>query len=244
MRSRRTCSPARATCSAPGWPSCPRHLDTAHGAFAQVSRALDDFAESLASAQPVSAWTGSRSGAGPAGLPELWAAVAARPVHRRPGRPDRLRRHLVRPLPLGRTHRPDRDPRGRRHAAVQRVGRGGQGPNSQLPRDPEPARRRHHRSRLGERGTADGLRCDAGAVTAAQAGVSVELGLLLAVPRGRPPPVAALVASSAVRQAVSGARLVDPPGEPRRNQRHHHRHQVDAALVAHDVDVVALVDEA
>jgi hypothetical protein len=29
----------------------PPHLDTAHGAFAQVSRALDDFAESLASAQ-------------------------------------------------------------------------------------------------------------------------------------------------------------------------------------------------
>jgi hypothetical protein len=29
----------------------PPHLDTAHGAFAQVSRALDDFAESLATAQ-------------------------------------------------------------------------------------------------------------------------------------------------------------------------------------------------
>jgi glyoxylase-like metal-dependent hydrolase (beta-lactamase superfamily II) len=44
--------------------------------------------------------------------------------------------------------------------------------------------------------------------------------------------------------AVPGVRLVDPPLEPRRNQRDHHRHQVDAALVAHDVHVVAVVNKA
>src|SRR5207245_862326 len=44
--------------------------------------------------------------------------------------------------------------------------------------------------------------------------------------------------------AVAGARLVNPPGEPRRNKGDHDRHEVDAALVPDDVGVVAVVDEA
>ena len=48
----------------------------------------------------------------------------------------------------------------------------------------------------------------------------------------------------AVRHAVSQARRVDPPLEPGRNQRHHDRHQVDAALIAHHVHILALIDKA
>jgi hypothetical protein len=66
----------------------------------------------------------------------------------------------------------------------------------------------------------------------------------LALGEGGHRPAAALVSSSAVRQAVPGAWLVDPPLEPRRNQRDHDRYQVDAALVADHVHILALVDEA
>jgi DNA-binding NarL/FixJ family response regulator len=44
--------------------------------------------------------------------------------------------------------------------------------------------------------------------------------------------------------AVRGRWLVDPPLEARRYQRDHDRDEVDAAFVAHDVGVVAVVDEA
>src|SRR5207245_10329776 len=44
--------------------------------------------------------------------------------------------------------------------------------------------------------------------------------------------------------AVARGWFVDPSGEPRRNQRDHDRHEVDRALVADDVRVVAVVDEA
>jgi len=40
-----------------------------------------------------------------------------------------------------------------------------------------------------------------------------------------------------------GRRSRDPPREPRRNERDHNRHEVDAALVPNDVDVAATVDE-
>jgi MerR family regulatory protein len=52
---------------------------------------------------------------------------------------------------------------------------------------------------------------------------------------------------SALRPALEGAipraRLVDPPAEPRRDQRQHDGHQIDAALVADDVHVVTLIDK-
>src|SRR5207245_100428 len=75
-------------------------------------------------------------------------------------------------------------------------------------------------------------------------------------PRGRRPAIANLSRdwragecppSAFVRGlegAVAGARLVDPPGEPRRNNGDDDRHEVDAALVPDDVGVVAVVDEA
>jgi len=66
----------------------------------------------------------------------------------------------------------------------------------------------------------------------------------LAFGEGGHRPAAALVSSSAVRQAVPRAWLVDPPLEPRWNQRDHDRYQVDAALVADHVHILALVDEA
>ena len=49
---------------------------------------------------------------------------------------------------------------------------------------------------------------------------------------------------SAVRKAVAGARLVDPPGEARRNERDDDGDEIDGAFVPDDVCVVTVVDEA
>jgi hypothetical protein len=88
--------------------------------------------------------------------------------------------------------------------------------------------------------------CAAGAACVPEmfaTGVASTWAVSLPFGEGGHPPAAALVPRSAVRQAVSGARLVDPPHRIRRNQRDHHRHQIDAALVAHDVHVVALINK-